>query len=150
MRQPTDLMRTILTDEMAQRIIDWIPPVYGDSYVGLHIIQAIGSLMGEVRGICEQLMYETTPATATLLLDQWEDQYGLPRDSSLTVEERRSRIVRKIQSRGPCNPLTLATAVSAALGGIQSGLGLVFQRLCLGSCCSKYVLSLLFIDICSI
>ena len=119
MRQPTDLMRTILTDEMAQRIIDWIPPVYGDSYVGLWIIQAIGSLMGEVRSICEALMYETTPATATLLLDQWEDQYGLPRDSSLTVEERRSRIVRKIQSRGPCNPLTLATAVSAALGGIQ-------------------------------
>lgn len=119
MRQPTDLMRTILTDEMAQRIIDWIPPVYGDSYVGLWIIQAIGSLMGEVRGICEALMYETTPATATLLLDQWEDQYGLQRDSSLTVEERRSRIVRKIQSRGPCNPLTLATAVSAALGGIQ-------------------------------
>lgn len=119
MRQPTELMRSILTNEMAQDIIDWVPPVYGDSYVGLWIFQAIGTLIGEIRGICEALMYETSPATATLLLDQWEDQYGLLRDSSLSVEERRSRIVRKILSRGPCNPVTLAMAVSSALGGVQ-------------------------------
>ena len=119
MRQPTDLMRTILTDETAQKIIDWVPPVYGDSYVGLWIFQAIGTLLGEIRNICVSLMSETSPATATLLLDQWEDQYGLQRDSSLSVEERQARIVRKILTRGPCNPVTLAMAVSSALGGIQ-------------------------------
>ena len=119
MRQPTDMMRAILTDETAQDIIDWVPPVYGDSYVGLWIFQAIGSLLGEVRDICEALMKETSPATATLLLDQWEDQYGLHRDSSLSTEERRSRIVRKRISRGPCNPATMAMAVSEALGGVQ-------------------------------
>lgn len=119
MRQPTDLMRSVLTDEMAQRIIDWVPPVYGDSYVGLWIFQAIGTLLGEVRDICEALMYETSPATATLLLDQWEDQYGLMRDSSMTTEQRRARIVQKRLARGPCNPATLAVAVSNALGGIK-------------------------------
>lgn len=119
MRQPTELMRSILTDEMAQDIIDWVPPVYGDSYVGLWIFQAIGTLIGEVRGICEELMYETSPATATLLLDQWENQYGLLRDSSLTIDQRRSRLVQKRMSRGPCNPATLAMAVSSALGGVQ-------------------------------
>ena len=119
MRQPTDLMRTILTDEMAQNIIDWVPPVYGDSYVGLWIFQAIGTVLGEVRDICEALMSETSPATATLLLDQWEDQYGLLRDSSLTTEQRQARIIRNRLSRGPCNPVTLAMAVSNALGGIQ-------------------------------
>ena len=119
MRQPTDLMRSILTDEMAQDIIDWVPPVYGDSYVGLWIFQAIGSVLGEVRDICEALMYETTPATATLLLDQWEDQYGLARDSALTTEQRQARIIQKRLSRGPCNPATLAMAVSSALGGVQ-------------------------------
>lgn len=119
MRQPTELMRSILTDEMAQKIIDWVPPVYGDSYVGLWIFQAIGTLLGEVRDICEALMYETSPATATLLLDQWEDQYGLMRDSSLTIEQRRARIVQKRLTHGPCNPATLALAVSNALGGIK-------------------------------
>lgn len=119
MRQPTELMRAILTDKMAQEIIDWVAPVYGNSYVGLWMFQAIGTLIGEVRGICEALMYETSPATATLLLDQWEDQYGLPRDSSLTIEQRRARIVQKRLSHGPCNPATLAMAVSNALGGVQ-------------------------------
>lgn len=118
MRQPTELMRSILTDEMAQKIIDWVPPVYGDSYVGLWIFQAIGTLLGEIRGICEALMYETSPATATLLLDQWENQYGLMRDSSLTIEQRQARIIQKRLTRGPCNPATLAMAVSNALGGI--------------------------------
>lgn len=118
MRQPTELMRSILTDEMAKEIIDWVPPVYGDSYVGLWTFQAIGTLIGEIRSICESLMFETSPATATLLLDQWEDQYSLPRDGSLTIEQRRSRLIQKRLTRGPCNPTTLAMAVSSALGGI--------------------------------
>ena len=119
MRQPTELMHAILTDKMAQDIIDWVPPVYGDSYVGLWIFQAIGTVLGEVRDICEALMHETSPATATLLLDQWEDQYGLLRDSSLTIEQRRARIMQKHQARGPCNPATLGMAVSSALGGVR-------------------------------
>ena len=119
MRQPTDLMRSILTNEMAQEIIDYVSPIYGNSYVGLWMYQAIGTVLGEVNDICTALMSETTPATATLLLDYWERHYGLQQDASLTVEQRRSQIIRQIHSRGPCNPITLATAVSAALGGIQ-------------------------------
>lgn len=119
MRQPTEMMRAILTDETAQEIIDYVSPVYGNSYVGLWIFQAIGTLLGQVKGICTELMNETTPATSTLLLDYWEDQYGLPRDGGLSVEQRRNRIIQKIISRGPCNPTVLAAAVSSAMGGVQ-------------------------------
>lgn len=118
MRQPTEMMRSILTDETAQKIIDYVSPIYGNSYVGLWMFQAIGSLLGEVRGICEALMYETTPATSTLLLDYWEDHYGIARDSRLSIEQRQARILAKIQSRGPCNPAVLASAVSTSLGGV--------------------------------
>ena len=118
MRQPTEMMRSILTDETAQKLIDYVSPIYGNSYVGLWMFQAIGSLLGEVRGICEQLMYETTPATSVLLLDYWEDHYGIARDRKLTVEQRQARILAKIQSRGPCNPMVLASAVSTSLGGV--------------------------------
>lgn len=119
MRNPTELMQSILTDETAQEIIDYIPPVYGDSYVGLWIIQAIGKLLGEVRHICDTMMYETTPATSTLLLDAMESRYGLQKDNSLTPEQRRARIIRKRMSSGPCNPAVMAAAVSSAMGGIQ-------------------------------
>lgn len=117
MRKQTEIMQAILTDEMARKIIDYVSPIYGDSYVGLWLFQAIGIVLGEVSDIVEQLRYETNAGTAELLLDYWEDHYGIPRDTSLTAEQRRLRINAKTQSRGPCNPVKLEAAVSAALGG---------------------------------
>ena len=38
---------------------------------------------------------------------------------SLTTEQRRLRIIAKMQNTGACTPQRLATAVSAALGGAQ-------------------------------
>lgn len=119
MKYQTEMMRAILTNEKAQDIIDYVSPIYGNSYVGLWIYQAIGAVLGEIYTIAEQLRYETNPATADLLLDYWEEHYGIPKNNSMTTEQRRLRIIAKTQSRGPCNPVTLATAVSAALGGAE-------------------------------
>lgn len=119
MRNPTELMKSILTNELAQKMIDYVSTVYGNSYVGLWIFQAIGVALSDIVAIAEQLRYETNACTASLLLDYWERQYGLPTDSSLTTEQRRARILNKKQSRGPCNRARLEAAVSAALGGVE-------------------------------
>lgn len=119
MRYQTELMRSILTNEKAQEIINYVSPIYGDSYVGLWLFQAIGTVLGEVCTIAEQLRYETNPTTADLLLDYWENKYGITPDPTLTKEQRRNRIIAKKQSRGSCNPAVLETAVSAALGGTK-------------------------------
>lgn len=119
MRYQTELMRSILTNEKAQEIIQYVSPIYGDSYVGLWLFQAIGTVLGEVCTIAEQLRYETNPTTADLLLDYWENKYGITPDPTLTKEQRRNRIIAKKQSRGSCNPAVLETAVSAALGGTK-------------------------------
>lgn len=119
MRNQTEMMRAILTNETAQRIINFVSPIYGNSYVGLWFYQAIGTVMGEVCEIADRLSYETNPATAELLLDYWEDHYAIPRDSSLTVEQRRLRLTAKTQSKGGCTPSRLAAAISAALNGVE-------------------------------
>lgn len=119
MRFQTELMRSILTNETAKKIIDYVSPIYGDSYVGLWLFQAIGTALGEVCAIAEQMRYETTPATADLLLDYWERAYAIQTDTSLTKEQRRSKIIAKIQSHGPGNPVRLSALVSAALGGVE-------------------------------
>lgn len=119
MRNQTELMRSILTNETAQKIIDYVSPIYGESYVGLWLFQAIGVALEEVYKIAEQLKYETNPATADLLLDYWEREYGIATDSSLTKEQRRAKIIAKTQTRGPANPARLSAAVSAALGGVD-------------------------------
>lgn len=119
MRKQTELMRAILTNKTAQRIIDFVAPVYGDSYVGLWIFQAIGVVLGEVYDICEQMRNETSASTADLLLDYWERRYGLPTDTTLTKEQRRALLLARIQTRAPANPARIAAAISAALGGVE-------------------------------
>lgn len=119
MRYQTELMRSILTDEKAQEIIDYVSPIYGNSYVALWVYQAMGIILGEIYSIAEQLRYETTPATANLLLPEWEKHYEIPTDSTLTKEQRQLRLISKTSSRGPCNPARLEAAISAALGGVK-------------------------------
>lgn len=119
MRYKTELMSAILTNEKAQEIIDYVSPIYGDSYVALWIYQAMGIILGEIYDIAAQLRYETTPATADLLLPEWEKHYEIPTDTSLTKEQRQFRLISKTSTRGPCNPARLELAVSAALGGVK-------------------------------
>lgn len=119
MRYQTELMRSILTNEKAQKIIDYVSPIYGESYVALWIYQAMGVVLGEIYDMAAQLRYETTPATADLLLDYWEQHYGIITDPDSTAEQRRARLATKTSSRGPCNPAKLEKAVSAALGGVK-------------------------------
>lgn len=119
MRNPTELMRSILTNKTAQKMIDYVSPIYGNSYVGLWLFQAIGTVLDDVYELSTALRHEANPATATLLLDMWEDHYNLPRAPHLSVEQRRERIVSKLKTRGACNPAKMAAAVSAALGGVE-------------------------------
>jgi uncharacterized protein YmfQ (DUF2313 family) len=113
------MMRQILTNETARRIIDFVSPIYGNSYVGLWIYQAIGIVLGEVYNIADQMQYEITPATSELLLDYWEDHYKIPRDVNLTVQQRQQRILSMLVSRGGCTPSRMAAAISAALNGVE-------------------------------
>lgn len=118
MKNQTEMMRAILKSAKGQEIIDYVSPIYGESYVGLWIYEAIGTVLGEICDIADKLRYETNPATAELLIDYWEDHYGVPRAPHLTIEQRRARLIARTQSRGPCNPVKLAAAVSGALGGV--------------------------------
>lgn len=119
MRYRTELSQHILTSPTAQKIIDYVSPLYGESYVGLWLFQVIGMSMDDIYEIAAKLRDETNPITTDILLDYWEDHYAIARNSSLTNDQRRARLLAKIQERGPCNPERLAAAVSAALGGVQ-------------------------------
>ena len=57
----TDLMEKILKSEAAQRIIDYVSDVYGESYVGLWLFQVIGIVIDEVDAIIMDLFDEIFP-----------------------------------------------------------------------------------------
>lgn len=119
MRYRTELMQQILTNPKAQEIIDYVSRIYGESYVGLWMYQAIGTVLDQLYQTSEQMMSETSPVTADVLLKAWENEYNIPVDTTLTVQQRRGQILAKLQSRGACTPYRLEKAVSSALGGVQ-------------------------------
>lgn len=116
MNYRTELMVQILKSDKAQEIIDEVSQIYGDSYVGLWLFQAIGAVLDELSGIVEHLPSEFIPNTATLTLDYWENEYGLPKDSSLTLEQRQQRFSRKFLDQVPYNPARLEVMVAEVLG----------------------------------
>ena len=119
MIQYTDMMREILKSEVAQRIIDFVSPIYGDSYVALWLYQIIGSALDHLCETADKLRTETNPATAEILIEHWEKHYGLSKNPGLTLEQRQNRVIAGVMAKGPCSPKALADAVSASLLGAQ-------------------------------
>lgn len=118
MNYKTQLMEQILTNEKAQQIIDWVSQLYGESYVGLWLFQTIGTVLGPICDTAEQLTYETSPATTSLLIAYYEAEYGIQGDPTMSLEQRRNTVVAAMRSKGACTPARLADSVSAALGGV--------------------------------
>lgn len=117
MRNKTELMEQILKSPKAQEIIDYVSPVYGDSYVGLWIFEVIGRALDLMCSYVESFPNEVIPGTATWGLDLFENEYAIAKDDSLSYEERRAQVLEKVKSRGPYNPTRLASILSEMAGG---------------------------------
>lgn len=92
------------TSPAAKRMIKTISPIYDDSYVGKWIFQVMGMEMDEAWAFFEELRLQAFPETATWGIIYWEQRYHIAPDDSLTIEERRQRVIVKRGKRSPMNP----------------------------------------------
>ncbi len=116
MRRRTNLMAEVLKSPSAQRIIDFVAPIYGESYTALWLYEVIGRVLDEIVFSAGSLKEQTLPQTSTWALPYWEKEYGLSTDSSWTVKQRQANIIAKMKFTPPANPARLAQYASAATG----------------------------------
>ena len=120
MNKRTELMVQILTSEQAQLYIDQISPIYGNAYVFLNVFNAIGQVLDDVIQLSsEELRKQLFPQTVTWAIDIWEKNYGIESDTTLTIEERRKRLLSVIQdnfSYGTMTPKRLSNLVTNLTG----------------------------------
>jgi len=109
-------MLQILKSPNAQRIIDFIAPIYGESYVGLWLLEVIGLALDEVTSYAESLPAQTLPQTATWTLPYWEDEYNVTPDESWTIAQRQANVLAKVKYVPPVNPTKLAEFAAAVTG----------------------------------
>ena len=113
----TELMQRILQSPAAWDVLSELAPIYGEARVALWLFQVTGAELDNMRQWTQETMEQVLPHTATWSLDYWEDEYALPRDPSLTTQQRRDRILAYLRVRAPMNPHNLALVASAAAGG---------------------------------
>ncbi len=92
------------TSPAAKRMIKTVSPIYDKSYVGKWLFQVMGLEMDEAWKFLEELRLQAFPETATWGIVYWEQRYHIPPDDSLTIEERRQRVIIKRGKRRPMNP----------------------------------------------
>lgn len=114
MRYTTETMDKILTSETARDFLDQVAPIYGESKVALWLYQVMGMEWDEARRLCREFAQQVVPQTATWALDYWEQEYGIPRDPAMGMEQRRERILSYRRDRAPMNPYTLGRIASVA------------------------------------
>lgn len=114
----TELMRRIITSQAARDILDELAPIYGEARVALWLFQVIGAELDDTRQWTQETMDQVVPHTATWSLDYWEDELALPRDSTMSTQQRRERILSYLRTRAPMNPHNLARVASGAAGGL--------------------------------
>lgn len=116
MSYKTELMEQILTSREAQIIIDYVSPIYGESYIGLWLFQVIGAELDDMHDWSEDFYNQVTPQTATWALDYWEKEYDIVPEADWDLEQRRQNIISKMKYRAPMNPNKIEDLASAILG----------------------------------
>jgi uncharacterized protein YmfQ (DUF2313 family) len=102
-----------VTSTRGKEIMGAMPPYYAEAYIFKKIAQAEGEEFDDYREAISSILDQFYVRTATWGLDTWEDELGLPTDTTLTDDERRDRIVSKIRGQGTCT-IFLVKNVSAA------------------------------------
>lgn len=111
----TEMIDRILTSESAKRMIDYVSPIYGNSYIGLWLFNIIGIEVDELQKICDELYDQVHASTATWSLPMWEKEYGITSTEEQTIEQRRERILQ-MQKKSAMNPSKLEKLVESIAG----------------------------------
>lgn len=112
----TEKMDEILISPSARRIVPQLSPIYGDAYTALWLFNSVGIQLDEMGKWSDEFILQVTPQTVTWAIGYFEQDYGLESDDSLTLEERRTRLLIKIRTRAPMNPSRVEQLLSMLTG----------------------------------
>lgn len=104
------------TSPAAKRMLKTVSPIYDKSYVAKWIFQVMGLEIDEAWKFFEELRLQAFPETATWGIQYWEQRYHIPSDESLSLEERRQRVIIKRGKRAPMNPAKIEQFVQDITG----------------------------------
>lgn len=89
-----------------------VPPFVADMMEIAQLFSAEQPELDRMEKDLSELLEQFYIKTATYSLDKWEDEFGLERDGSLTLMQRRARVLAKLNSNPPATVKMLENLVS--------------------------------------
>src|SRR5690606_24329525 len=79
----------------------YISPIYEHSIIMQAIMEAIGEEWDRAEKLADDILAQLFPQTATWGIIYWEALLKIPPNNNLTIEQRRTRVLTKMQTRYP-------------------------------------------------
>lgn len=103
------LKEIMLHSSTGKMMFDWITGIYDDCKIMIEIYEALGVQFDDVNYMFDDILRQMFPQTATSWgIELWEMRLNLPSNYSDSLENRRGRVITKIQSKVTVNPETMA------------------------------------------
>ena len=115
----TERMDKILTSQAARQIVPQLSPIYGDAYVALWLFNAVGTEIDTMEQRSDELQKQEFPQTVTWAIPYWEEEYGIVPDETMPIDQRRQRLISKMQLRLSATPYRIAN-LAYAISGVKA------------------------------
>lgn len=116
MKYTSETIQRIVKSESALKALERITPIYGEAENFLYLLQAIGAQIDLLLGYGRIVQEEAIPQTSSKMISYWEQSYGLVSDTSLSIAQRRDKLLAKIRSKPPMNKYKMEQLISATAG----------------------------------
>lgn len=91
----------MITSSKGKRFLEYISPIYEQSVVMQAILEAIGQEWDDADRLTDEVLAQLFPQTATWGIVYWESLLGIPSDDSIPIEQRRTLVLSRMQTRWP-------------------------------------------------
>jgi|CZCA01.1.fsa_nt_gi hypothetical protein len=102
----------MIASAKGKRFLEYISPIYEQSIIMQAILEAIGAEWDDVDRLTDEVFAQLFPQTATWGIVYWERLVGIPRNDSLSIEQRRARVLTRMQTRWPVTKSRLEQIVN--------------------------------------
>lgn len=93
-----------------------VPPFVAQMREMAELFNAEQPELDRLEEILSELLAQFYIKTATYSLDMWEEEFGLSHDPALTLQQRRARVLAKLNTRTPATVKMLENLVRQTMG----------------------------------
>ena len=98
----------------------YISPIYEQSVIMQAILEAIGAEWDDVDRLTDEVFAQLFPQTATWGIVHWEALLKIPPNKDVPIEQRRSRVLTRMQTRWPVTKERMEQIVRTYSGDKQA------------------------------